>query len=99
MSPANVKPSSSSPLAFTPTSVLRKMTADKDFETGNLNNLCHRLMKNLTTLLGFAVVDPKQQSRQHNMPLEPHSNWKPIEPIVPKPHQPHQGSAKIKISA
>lgn len=34
MSPANVKPSSSSPLAFTPTSVLRKMTADKDFEAG-----------------------------------------------------------------
>lgn len=48
--------------------------------------------------LCFAVVDPKQQSRQH-MPLEPHSNWKPIEPIVPKPHQPHQGSFQIKILA
>ncbi|XP_059487489.1 eukaryotic translation initiation factor 4E transporter-like isoform X2 [Neocloeon triangulifer] len=65
MSPANVKPSSSSPLAFTPTSVLRKMTAEKDFDGG---------------------ADAKSVARSH-MQLEQHSNWKPIEPIVPKPHQ------------
>ncbi|CAB3382670.1 Hypothetical predicted protein [Cloeon dipterum] len=64
MSPASNKPSSSSPLAFTPTSVLRKMTAEKDFES----------------------ADPKSANRPH-MPLEQHSNWKSIEPVVPKPQQ------------
>jgi len=95
MSPANTKPSSSSPLAFTPTSVLRKMTAEKDFEAGKLSLTKPKFFSQFWKVLG---VEPKQPIRQH-MPLEPHSNWKPIEPVVPKPHQGNYCLTMLFLSA
>ncbi|XP_065349512.1 uncharacterized protein LOC135945636 isoform X3 [Cloeon dipterum] len=63
MSPSSNKPSSSSPLAFTPTSVLRKMTAEKDFESADPKsaNRPHMPLEQHSNWKSIEPVAPKPQ--------------------------------------
>ncbi|KAF4518888.1 hypothetical protein B566_EDAN015280 [Ephemera danica] len=80
-------PSSSSPLAFTPTSVLRKMTAEKDFESGMSENKGPLQQLQSQANMMLPLGGGMGQGPVGAMQPQQHSNWKPIEPVMPKPHQ------------